>query len=451
MPVYSSLESFCTHAILDTGASRCIIGEKTLEKLKLALPDGLVNSFRKQSSQVKFRFGNNQTLTSQYAIQIPLKHIEHKKHWLSVEVVPGATPFLFSKRAFKMLQGSLDSKTDQCLMHKAQRKPITLATSHTGLYLINMLDICHSDEVAMFQETASTETISFFQSKFDWGKSRCKTSNPMKYKEIDGVNQFSLATVESKTPFQQMRSFRSSAHIDSTQRFAVSESHHASDGQRIEVDRRSSHPPAHLAPADLCEPAGKARGAHRDGDREQSRDPDATPGDDEADPTSERLLGSSQGRDQQSKEDPREEDSGHHSECCHINVCGKFHDDRRRAAHWNDSTASQGTISGVTGGKLGGDRRGGGDFDSAESAKRAIDYGLQPQSTGATSTDTASSRTFVPGGMGIQHHQFWPQAQREDLCDSDATGSRVPELEPGTICQPDARALCHCMDQSSDC
>ena len=54
MPVYSSLESFCTHAILDTGASRCIIGEKTLEKLKLALPDGLVNSFRKQSSQVKF-------------------------------------------------------------------------------------------------------------------------------------------------------------------------------------------------------------------------------------------------------------------------------------------------------------------------------------------------------------------------------------------------------------
>ena len=451
MPVYSSLESFCTHAILDTGASRCIIGEKTLEKLKLALPDGLVNSFRKQSSQVKFRFGNNQTLTSQYAIQIPLKHIEHKKHWLSVEVVPGATPFLFSKRAFKMLQGSLDSKTDQCLMHKVQRKPITLATSHTGLYLVNMLDICHSDEVAMFQETASTETISFFQSKFDWGKSRCKTSNPMKYKEIDGVNQFSLATVESKTPFQQMRSFRSSAHIDSTQRFAVSESHHASDGQRIEVDRRSSHPPAHLAPADLCEPAGKARGAHRDGDREQSRDPDATPGDDEADPTSERLLGSSQGRDQQSKEDPREEDSGHHSECCHINVCGKFHDDRRRAAHWNDSTASQGTISGVTGGKLGGDRRGGGDFDSAESAKRAIDYGLQPQSTGATSTDTASSRTFVPGGMGIQHHQFWPQAQREDLCDSDATGSRVPELEPGTICQPDARALCHCMDQSSDC
>ena len=32
--VYSSLESFCTHAILDTGASRCIIVEKTLNCLQ---------------------------------------------------------------------------------------------------------------------------------------------------------------------------------------------------------------------------------------------------------------------------------------------------------------------------------------------------------------------------------------------------------------------------------
>ena len=35
-----------------------------------------------------------------YAIQMPLKHKEQKKLWLSVEVVPGATPFLFSKKSF---------------------------------------------------------------------------------------------------------------------------------------------------------------------------------------------------------------------------------------------------------------------------------------------------------------------------------------------------------------
>ena len=90
-----------------------------------------------------------------YAIQMPLKHKEQKKLWLSVEVVPGATPFLFSKKAFKMLHGSLDSRTDQCFMRKVQDGPIKLMTSPTGLYLIHMIDICVRNEAAMFQETAS--------------------------------------------------------------------------------------------------------------------------------------------------------------------------------------------------------------------------------------------------------------------------------------------------------
>lgn len=95
--VYSRSETFCIHAILDTGASRCIIGEKTLERLKLALPTSLTQKFRKKASQVRFRFGNNASLTSQYAIQIPLKHRENRKLWISIEVVPGLTPFLFFK------------------------------------------------------------------------------------------------------------------------------------------------------------------------------------------------------------------------------------------------------------------------------------------------------------------------------------------------------------------
>ena len=150
--VYSSLETFCTHAILDTGASRCIIGDRTLKRLQQSLPAEISDRFRKQDSQVKFRFGNNQSLTSMYAILMPLKHKECKKLWLSVEVVPGATPFLFSKKAFKMLHGSLDSRTDQCFMRKVQDGPIKLVTSPTGLYLINMIDICVQSETALFQE-----------------------------------------------------------------------------------------------------------------------------------------------------------------------------------------------------------------------------------------------------------------------------------------------------------
>ena len=61
--VYSSMEDFCTHAILDTGASRCIIGDKTLQRLKQSLTECVRSQIRQTESSVKFRFGNNQSLT----------------------------------------------------------------------------------------------------------------------------------------------------------------------------------------------------------------------------------------------------------------------------------------------------------------------------------------------------------------------------------------------------
>ena len=128
--VYSSLEDFCTHAILDTGASRCIIGDKTLHRLKQSLPECIRSQIRQKDSSVKFRFGNNQSLTSMYAVQLPLKHAHGRKLWLSVEVVRGLTPFLFSKKAFKMLQGSLDTQTDQCVVQSSRSAHSVANESH---------------------------------------------------------------------------------------------------------------------------------------------------------------------------------------------------------------------------------------------------------------------------------------------------------------------------------
>lgn len=423
MPVYSSLESFCTHAILDTGASRCIIGEKTLEKLKQALPGNLAETFRKQNSQVKFRFGNNQTLTSQYAIQIPLKHVDHKKHWLSVEVVPGATPFLFSKRAFKMLHGSLNSTTDQCHMSKVQKTPITLATSPTGLYLINMLDICHFDEIALYQETVSTETSRSFQSKSEWGKLGCKSSNPVKSTKADGDNRFLQTIVKHRTKFQPCRSFHSSDPANSLQRSDVSADHDATHGQCAEIDRRGSDPSAHFAPADLREPAGKARGVFRDGDREQSGNPLAAPRDDETDSASKCFAGVPQGRDQSTEEDSRTQDSGPQFQCSDISALRELDDGRRWTTHWSNTKKDPSAICGVSSSQLGRDRRSGGDCDSAESAECAIDLDLQSRLTSTSGAYLASAGTPVPGRVGDQHHQFWPQAQREDICNCDATRS----------------------------
>ena len=141
----SSMDARSTHAILDTGASRCIIGEKTLQALKDSLATDVQSRLKTSPSKIKFRFGNNQTLTSSYRIHFPLKTQDQRTVWLDVEVVEGATPFLFSKRAFKLLGGSLDTNTDTCCMRRLHAEPIPLEVSSTGLYLINIGDLCQGD------------------------------------------------------------------------------------------------------------------------------------------------------------------------------------------------------------------------------------------------------------------------------------------------------------------
>ena len=136
-----------SHAILDTRASRCVIGEKVWMKLLGSLREELKHKVRKSPSHVKFRFGNNQTLQSEYQVQLPLQSAPQakKKLWLTIEVLPGQTPFLFSKRSFKQLGGILDTTTDICHLQKLNR-PIQLELNPTELYLLDLLQLCASKD-----------------------------------------------------------------------------------------------------------------------------------------------------------------------------------------------------------------------------------------------------------------------------------------------------------------
>ena len=95
---------------------------------------------QEKPSPVRFRFGNNQTLTSRH-VHFPTNSNQHERVRLGVEVVEGSTPFLFSKRAFKQLGGILDSNTDQCTLRRLQ-KTIDLETNATGLYVMDILQSC---------------------------------------------------------------------------------------------------------------------------------------------------------------------------------------------------------------------------------------------------------------------------------------------------------------------
>eukprot|EP00435_Cladocopium_sp_Y103_P034646 s733_g9.t1 len=144
------------HAILDTGASRCVIGEKIWLKLFSELPVALQQKVRKSTSQVKFRFGNNQTLQSEYKVQLPLhSHSGDKKRLLlTIEVLPGSTPFLFSKRAFKQLGGILNTTTDTCFLQRLDRT-LQLELNPTELYLLDVIQLCAPPSTSFFKSFQS--------------------------------------------------------------------------------------------------------------------------------------------------------------------------------------------------------------------------------------------------------------------------------------------------------
>ena len=128
-------------AILDSGASRCVIGNKLLEQFVQQLPSSIRAQVRESPSAVKFRFGNNFTLTSTKRVYLPLQATCGKLLWMGLKVVPGRTPFLLSQRVLKQLNGNVCTCSDTCCLESLGVQ-IQLSTNASGLYLIDMAKLC---------------------------------------------------------------------------------------------------------------------------------------------------------------------------------------------------------------------------------------------------------------------------------------------------------------------
>ena len=92
-------------AIIDTGASRAVIGMERLRKLINSLPSEVRRKVMKVPTDgVVFKFGNSGRLTSDFAVMLP----RAQKGWLRIEVVQGQTPFLISSAVLKGLKAVVD-------------------------------------------------------------------------------------------------------------------------------------------------------------------------------------------------------------------------------------------------------------------------------------------------------------------------------------------------------
>ena len=122
-------------AILDTGASKSVIGKKRLEQLMHSLPDEFRNKIFWQKSETVFRFGNNGTLSSLGAVFLPFG-----SQWLKIEVVDGTTPFLLSNAFLKAV--TADICTSKRLLSMFQGKvSVPLGVSDKGLFLVDLTEI----------------------------------------------------------------------------------------------------------------------------------------------------------------------------------------------------------------------------------------------------------------------------------------------------------------------
>ena len=147
-------------AILDTGASCCVMGKQLLPAFLRQLSDATRQQVKVTSSSVRFRFGNNQTLTSEQRVLLPVKAGHHQVLWLGVEIVPGGTPLLFSKRAIKQLGGIIDTTQDRCHLERLQ-KSLSLTTGPTGLYMVDLARLCEeSDQEQQCQHACEDRSLS---------------------------------------------------------------------------------------------------------------------------------------------------------------------------------------------------------------------------------------------------------------------------------------------------
>ena len=82
--------------IIDTGATKSVIGRKKVKGLISSLPEDVRQRVQLGKSETIFRFGNNGTLPSVGALFIPFG-----LDWMKLEVVNGEAPFLLSNAFLK--------------------------------------------------------------------------------------------------------------------------------------------------------------------------------------------------------------------------------------------------------------------------------------------------------------------------------------------------------------
>lgn len=133
----TSFSTFGAFGILDTGATKTVIGSQfvaaVLKSLKPSVRDEQV---KRCPCQVTFRFGNHGTLESKHAMTVaPIGLL-----FLKIAIVPGLTAFFAFEYTFACNRGRSRHHSKK-VYSPLLKKTIPIAMNEKGLYLIDLNDL----------------------------------------------------------------------------------------------------------------------------------------------------------------------------------------------------------------------------------------------------------------------------------------------------------------------
>lgn len=235
-------------AILDTGASRSVIGSHHIPAVLAKLPAAVRERVQEKPSRIGFRFGNNEVLYSYKQLRIPLTH-KRMRNWLLIEVVPKGTPFLLSIKTMRSLGAQLDLANNQCYL-KAIDRSLALKETRNGLIVMDIAELCTPTLHASHRTTDSHPALT---------ASSVATSHDMHdTSDATPVTSVSSTTSLEAPPGLSCETVPSSDHADSsgTARLFAS-ARRADDGD-----------PSHVVHHRVCNDHSDRPSAshHRDGD-----------------------------------------------------------------------------------------------------------------------------------------------------------------------------------------
>ena len=152
--------------IVDLGASLSVIGQSQFDDLCKHLPKVVLQTMKEAPCQVRFRFGNDSSVTGNRAIFFPVG-----PYWIKVIVVPSNTPFLIANSVFRALGAVIDTEEATVYFKKLQcRLPIQL--SERRLYrldLVQLLTCCPPEnqkaDAPNHEQTACVQSVSSHEDK----------------------------------------------------------------------------------------------------------------------------------------------------------------------------------------------------------------------------------------------------------------------------------------------